>query len=48
MGKLFIQVLFGHFLERTCMFGVILHSLSKMVLPFTDAVARKSVNVNGR
>ena len=46
MGKLFVLVLFGHFFESR--FRVILHSQSKMVFPFTDAVARKSVNIYGR
>ena len=46
IGKLFILVLFGHFLESK--FGVILHSERKMVFSYTDAVARKSVNVYDR
>ena len=46
MGTLFILVLFGHSLESR--FEMILHSERKMVFPFTDAVARKSVNVYGR
>ena len=46
MGKLFILVLFGHFLMSK--FGVILQNSRKMVFPLTDAVARKSVNVYGK
>lgn len=46
LGKLFVLLLFGHFLESK--FRVILHSYRKTVTPFTETVARKYVHVYGK